>query len=383
MNIDNWQLPFLVITLLYFFEALFVCFGLWIANKTPKNKPKNKPFVSIIVAARNESDNIAKTLESILAIDYPTEKFEIFVVDDDSQDNTPGIVCEFCAKHKQVKLIQSRERIANLNGKASAIHTALQETMGEFIFITDADCRIPPNWVKTHLSYYTPETGMVGGFTLLTEKYAPSKLFARIQSLEWLFATSVGSGFSGFKKPLSIFGNNMSFRRDAYDSIGGFPTLGFSLVEDYSLMNAIKKHTDYKIILQPEPDMIVQTNPVDTIKKLYIQRKRWAIGSRGFSFSAKFLMLLSFIAKIIPLILVILKAFLLAITTLVIILFSDFLILVFSVLILQRKEQLRSFFLFELFVMIYPLILAPFFLFSDSVNWKERDYTSRNIKNNF
>lgn len=380
MIIDNWQLPFLAITLLYFFQALFVCFGLWMANKTPKNKPKDKPFVSIIVAARNESNNIAKTLESILAIDYPTEKFEIFVVDDDSHDNTSDIVSKFCAKHNHVKLIQSRERIANLNGKASAIHTALQETMGEFIFITDADCRVPANWVKSHLLYYTTETGMVGGFTLLTDKEAPSNLFARIQSLEWLFATSVGSGFSGLKKPLGIFGNNLSFRRDAYDLIGGFPNIGFSLVEDYALMNAIKKQTDYKIILQPEPEMIVQTNPVDTLKKLYLQRKRWAIGSRGFSFSARFLMLLSFIAKIIPLILVILNTFLAAIIALLIILFSDFLILIFAVLILQRKEQLRSFFLFELFVIIYPLILAPFFLFSHSVNWKERKYTSQNIK---
>lgn len=378
MTIAPLTLLLFIFIALYFGQAVFICVGLWRAHKRVKQQPVDEPFVSIIIAARNEENNIATTLTSLIQLEYPIDKYEIIVVDDNSEDKTVEIVEEIRQKHNQLKLIQMTKRIANLNGKASAIHTAMNKARGAIIFVTDADCRVPSTWIRAHLSHYTSETSMVGGFTLLTEKDKPSNLFSRVQSLEWLFVTAVGSGYSGLGIPLSIFGNNMSFRKDTYDGTGGFPKIGFSLVEDYALMNAIRKQIRSKIRLQPDPKMIVQTNSLSSLKQFYIQRKRWAIGSRSFSLWSKFILLLGIIGKVIPLILIIMQLYLSALLILFAVLFLDFFILLFAVAFLQRKDQIRSFVLYELFVMIYTLMLIPFFLFSRSVAWKDRNYQTNN-----
>ena len=83
----------------FFGTALYIFFLMWIIvglrQLKLKSKNANQPFVSIIVAARNEEKNIGICLESLLKQNYPVDKYEIIVVDDHSEDDTSTICTSF------------------------------------------------------------------------------------------------------------------------------------------------------------------------------------------------------------------------------------------------------------------------------------------------
>ncbi len=93
--------------------------------------------ISVIVITYNEARNIRDCLDSLLVMDYPPDKYEIIVVDS-SQDETPQIVQEY----KQVKLIRSEK------GFSQQKNRGLKEAKYDLVAFTDADCVIPPDWLK-------------------------------------------------------------------------------------------------------------------------------------------------------------------------------------------------------------------------------------------
>ncbi|MFN3246543.1 MAG: glycosyltransferase family 2 protein [Leptonema sp. (in: bacteria)] len=76
---------------------------------------KEKPFVSIIIPARNEEENIGECIKSLLNQRY--ENFEIIVVDDNSQDRTPFIVQKLAEKNKNLNYFKIKDKFSGVNNK--------------------------------------------------------------------------------------------------------------------------------------------------------------------------------------------------------------------------------------------------------------------------
>ena len=143
---------------------------------------------------------------------------------------------------------------------------------GEIILVTDADCQVNPGWAEAIVAHFTPETGMVGGVTLLEYPKDDSGFWARLQALDWLFLQAIASGMTGAGRPVSILGNNFAFRRAAYDETGGFRRIGFSLTEDMALMQAI---AGLKQAVQLDPEFVpAWLSMADAY--LQIHEKGWA-----------------------------------------------------------------------------------------------------------
>lgn len=104
--------------------------------------PRAGRLVSLIIPARNESDNIATVLKSVLASSY--QPLEIIVVDDRSTDDTADIVRRFAAGDPRVKLIEGAELPAGWYGKPWACVQGFRAARGELICFTDADTRHQP-----------------------------------------------------------------------------------------------------------------------------------------------------------------------------------------------------------------------------------------------
>jgi len=372
---DSWLLHIAAVLLvLYFANALILSLALASAPAPPR--PKAAPLlpVSIIVPARNESENMPALLRSLLDLDYPREKLQIIIADDASTDDTAGVAARLTATAPHVRVFRVTGRQANLNGKANAIHQAMSLCTGEIIFITDADCRVPRTWIRAHLAHYDAGTGMVGGFVLLTEKQQPASLFARLQALDWFYLTAVGSAMARLGRPLSIFGNNFSFRKRAYEQIGGFAGAGFSVIEDFALMRALQKTRTYRIAMPAEPSMAVQTRPVWHLVDFFGQRKRWALGSRQVSLPARFLLALGNSGRFLPYAMAIAGHWLPAIAAFLILTLADALVVLPGVRRFGRMDMLLPLPLYEIFAVAYALLLLPVYLFSRSVQWKERNY---------
>lgn len=105
-----------------------------------KKRTSAGSFVSVLIPARNEEENIGILLNDIINLDY--ENLEILVFNDQSTDKTESIVNEFIAKDKRIRIINSNELPAGWLGKNFACHSLAQAASGDYYLFLDADVRI-------------------------------------------------------------------------------------------------------------------------------------------------------------------------------------------------------------------------------------------------
>ncbi len=371
---DAFLLATVSLCILYFLNAVFLGYGLRLWLKPGRQINAWTPKVSVILPARNEEQLLAQSLESLVNLDYPSELLEIIVVDDRSTDATFEIASSFAAQSREIRTLKVQEIRAGLNGKANAIEEGVQHAKGEVIFITDADCHVPASWIRAHLKFYKNEVGMVGGITLLTERHKRASLFARLQSLDWLYLCGVGGGAAALGAPLSVFGNNFSFRKQAFREVGGFIGAGFSVIEDFALMRAIQRRTKWEIALPAVPEIVVQSRPASSFKQFFHQRKRWVLGGRQVSAVGFVLLSIGALGKIFPFGAMLSGETLIGALCLGVTAFADWMLAGMTARQIRRRDQLKPILLFFPFTLIYSTMFLPIFIFSRSVKWKGRKY---------
>jgi len=332
-----------------------------------------QPLISVLIAARNEEKHLPACLGSLLRSPYPADRFEIIVIDDRSTDGTRELAENFARQYPQVRVIALRQRLENMSGKASALCQGLAHARGEIILMTDADCEAPPSWIPQMAGYFTPEVGLAGGFTLLSSRDKKSSLFARLQTLDWMYLLAVGAGANGLGKPLSIIGNNFAFRRAAYDAVGGYQKIGFSIIEDFALMRAIAGQTAWRVIFPIDPQLAITSAPAQSWREFYEQRQRWAAGGKEAGIMTKLVMAIAFFGHLACLAAWVIS-FQLALVCLMILMSADFLLLWQSARRLGRKDLLLVFPVFEVYFFLYSFLFAPAVLLPTTVRWKGRHY---------
>jgi cellulose synthase/poly-beta-1,6-N-acetylglucosamine synthase-like glycosyltransferase len=128
------------------------------SRKAVVRAPDDLPFISITVPAYNEEAQIASTLDSLLALDYPADKRQILVVSDASSDKTDEIVRSY-AGHG-VELLRLPERM----GKTAAEQVAAERLRGDIIVNTDASIRIAPDALRKLIGHFSdPTVGLASG----------------------------------------------------------------------------------------------------------------------------------------------------------------------------------------------------------------------------
>ena len=103
------------------------------------------PEVSIIIPARNEEKNIARCLKSCLNQDY--KNYEIIVIDGISEDRTRDIVKKSQKKHKNIKLLENKKKIAS-----SAFNIGIKNAKGKFIAIVGSHTELEKDYLFSCLS---------------------------------------------------------------------------------------------------------------------------------------------------------------------------------------------------------------------------------------
>jgi cellulose synthase/poly-beta-1,6-N-acetylglucosamine synthase-like glycosyltransferase len=106
---------------------------------------KSHPIVSVLIASYNERYVIARSLEALKHLDYPKEKLQV-VVADDSNDQTIGIVDESVRDLNDfgIKTVVSR-RPSREHYKCGALNKAMDQVVGDFVLLLDADSIVPPD----------------------------------------------------------------------------------------------------------------------------------------------------------------------------------------------------------------------------------------------
>jgi cellulose synthase/poly-beta-1,6-N-acetylglucosamine synthase-like glycosyltransferase len=138
-------------------------------RKKPFGTASNTPSVSIIIAARNEENNLPAKLDNLRALNYPPECIQVIVASDGSTDGTIGIMHENAPFVIAVVLTES-------HGKAIALNKAVEKATGEILVFQDARQVVDPNSVAELAACFAdPSIGAVSGELLLETADSPSQ----------------------------------------------------------------------------------------------------------------------------------------------------------------------------------------------------------------
>lgn len=361
------EIIFLIILCGYFLQS--VTFVIGAKKRFKKLVGADLPTVTVIVAARDEEDKILRTLESLNRLIYPEGKLQIIIVDDRSTDKTGLIIDEFISDKPIFSKIIPDEPEGKMVGKVNALATAIRQAKGEVIMTTDADCEVKPEWVKTIASHYQDDVGMVDSYTTQVADNA----FSGMQAIDFIYLLLVGGGTINLDLPISCIGNNMSFRKKAYEEIGGYESLSFSVTEDFTLLMAIYKLNKYRILFPLNIDALVTSIACPDFKSLYRQKKRWGVGGLGVPIRGFLIMFWGYLTSLG----VLLTPFFFSPIWLYLIFFKiviDFFVLYPVHQKLGITKNLKYFWAYEVYYILYVLILPFIVLPNRKVIWKGRKY---------
>ncbi|MGB3544663.1 glycosyltransferase [Rubrivirga sp.] len=277
------------------------------------------PTITVVVPARDEEETIGPCVDSILAMDYPADRLEIIVVDDDSSDRTaervrqrmratpalagPVLEDDESEGEGQLRLVQVPEnRRRDRAHKKRAIEKAVIHARGEIILTTDADCVVPAMWARSMAAQFEgPEIAFVSG-PVTFEVRPEDGLFVRLQALDFFGVMACGAGGIGVGRPSLANGACVGYRRETFEALGGFSGIDHvTSGDDELLMQKVAYGTPLDVRFCSDPRALVVTEPVRDVHAFVHQRKRWASKSANYPPSLKW-MLAGVAAFMVPLV---------------------------------------------------------------------------------
>ncbi|MGN0002428.1 MAG: glycosyltransferase [Sphingobacterium composti] len=229
--------------------------------------------VSVLIAARNEEENIARTIEAILNQNYPASQLELIIVDDHSTDRTAEIIKSY--EDCGVKLLQLQVGNRLNSYKKYAITKAIEMASGEIIVTTDADCRMGENWIPTVVGYFEKHNSfLVSSPVVYSEEKSK---FEELQTLEFLYLIGLGAAGIGNGNPTTCNGANLAYRRDVFFEMGGFKGIdNLASGDDELFLHKVAEKYANKIGFCKSREAIVYTDAKPDLTSFISQRKRWA-----------------------------------------------------------------------------------------------------------
>ena len=269
INSDLMAYLFIILSCIYFILLFLITVGI---SRLTSSDPGDELSISIIVAARNEESRIKSCLESLTQLNYPKDKFEVIVVDDQSTDNTAKLIGSYSANHPNWHLISIEKKSRQLRGKKNALQKGISMAKGDIIFTTDADCIVPPNWLSIMSGYFKSGVSMVLGYSPLINS---NKIYFRLLQFDNLFSGIVAAATAKLGYPFTSVGRNLAYRRDAYEDVGGFLSLKkFKSGDDIHLTGRFRHTNNGKIDYCAQPGSFVKTQIPSTLSEVIQQQIR-------------------------------------------------------------------------------------------------------------
>lgn len=225
-----------------------------------------KPFpsrtdldISVIVCARNESQRLGPTLESLSRVDYPRGRWEVILVDDGSTDDTAAIMKAYAARHSHWRVLHHVKNTDEPRGKKAALAMGIAQARGSVILTTDADCQVPSTWLKSMAGCFDAQVGMVLGFAIVQPA---ATFFQRLQQFGCVCEATVAAVSALMRRPTHSNGQNLAFRKDVFYEVGGYADgAHISSGDDFFLSKAIQLKSRWRFVFNISPASFVTTWP--------------------------------------------------------------------------------------------------------------------------
>lgn len=235
------------------------------------------PRVAIVIPGWNEGAVIGRTIDQLLAMDYPIDKLRVYVVDDGSTDETPDVVAERVDRCPDV--VFYLRRASGGSGKADAINFGIRRIQRddwyEALMIIDADVLVSPTALRRMTRHFGD--AQVGGVTAyIKEGSHPPNYVNRFIAFEYITAQAVARrAQNALDAHACLAGGAQLITRTALEHLGGqldTETLAEDTVTTFRIQLA-----GYRVRF--DGNAIVWAEEPNTLSALWKQRVRWARGN--------------------------------------------------------------------------------------------------------
>ena len=246
----------------------------------PSFQPKTK--ITVIIPARNEAENIAACLKSVCQQNFPTELYEVLLVDDHSTDQTNAIATGLGYLNlKVITLADHVDKNKIQSFKKMGIATAIEQATGTLIVTTDADCIVGSDWLNFLVSFYEAKGPKF--IAAPVNFYEEKSLLEKFQSLDFQGMMGItGAGIEGdFMRMCN--GANLAYEKSAYRDVDGFQGIDqLASGDDMLLMQKIIRAFPGSVGYLKNPAACTFTKAQPDLRSFTSQRVRWASKSAAY-----------------------------------------------------------------------------------------------------
>lgn len=276
----------LILSHLFQFWIWFSRFLIWKSrNAEVDDHLGDVPFVSVIIAAKNEADNLPINLPFVLDQNYPN--YEVILIDDNSTDHSLSIVKKMQFDYSHLSLIQSSH-----TGKKQALQEGIEVARGEWIICTDADCRPnSKNWLISLMRDHD-RADVILGYGAYERENKRVNYFQRYETwfIAWQYMSAAMKG-----NPYMGVGRNMAYRKNVFLKAEGFKTHSHIKSGDDDLFISNLQNVNYNIVTHPNSWTVSQ--PPESWRMLWEQKRRHLTTAPHYKIKTKLLLALEFLSQ--------------------------------------------------------------------------------------
>lgn len=261
----------IILSLLYAILLLSLLVGFFRVVNCQEFGEKADGF-SVIVAFRNEAENLPELIKSFNSQTLPVDQWEVIFVDDNSTDSSI-LVINSSSKNFNFKLIQ----LSGLEGKKTAIIEGVKNTRYNLIAITDADC-FPSNlWLASLVDY--ADVALIQRPVIVDSSKSVVNIF---EALDYASLMAVSAGSFGLGRPVIAASANLAFRKDLVDVNECSLRTDISSGDDMFLLHTAKQNKANKLMFYLGANGFVTTKFEGGFSGFIRRRKRWASKASGY-----------------------------------------------------------------------------------------------------
>jgi len=349
-------------------------------KSNPSSVSTSEIDFSIIIPFRNEQFHLPVLLDSLKDLKYPRNKFEILLINDSSEDESEKLVQEFGEMHPELSIELLQNQRESISAKKDAIKVGIDKSRFEYIVTTDADCKVPENWLQGFDNYIQSQDSDLIAAPVILDKVPPEDpLFRKFDLIDFMSLQATTIGAFGLGRPFICNAANLCFKKKAFQEVGGYrQSSNYAGGDDVFLLQQFNEH-ERRIDFIRSTKMIVTTAAQKDLRSFIQQRLRWAAKSAGYKDNfARFAALTVFLmnaALIIGVVLCLFDAsyFQWLMMAFLIKFNLDFMLIYKAAVFFDRKANMRS---YAWSSIAYPLFSSGIALTSLFVGfkWKGRDY---------
>jgi len=285
-------LLFIVIVLIQFIFYV-VIFSKFAFSKDEKPSQKNVG-VSVLICAKNESDNLKEFVPKIIAQDYP--KFEIILINDASDDDSFLVMKNFEEKHPNIKVVDVAPNDTFLSKKKYALTLGIKIAQYNFLLFTDADCHPVSNqWIKSMSSHFTNKKTIVLGYGAYNK--IRKSLLNKLIRFETLLTAIQYFSFTKIGMPYMGVGRNLAYRKEEFFNSKGFTShIQIRSGDDDLFVNQVATSKNTTINFNRES--FTESIPNSSFKKWKHQKRRHVTTASHYKFFHKVILTLFFLSQL-------------------------------------------------------------------------------------